>query len=82
MFGNIKEQIACHYEYAAKVNNIAKLSETRWAVRVICFKRILDNYAALSNLWQPTLHNDNLQTDVKSRIIGIHYKTEIFLFFL
>ena len=81
MSGNMKEQIECHYEDVVKVNNVAQLTEVQWTGRAIWFKRILDNYAAQWNLWQHTLHNNNLQTDVKSRIIGDHHKKETFDFF-
>ena len=47
MLGNVKEETECHDEDAVKVNNIVKLSETRWTVPAICFKRIWDNHAAL-----------------------------------
>ena len=54
-----------------KGNSILKLSETRWTARTECFKRILDNYKELMTLWKFCLENDNMGTEVKSRIVGL-----------
>ena len=43
ILGSIKEQIACENDREFHVHNLLKLSETRWTVRAVCFKRILDN---------------------------------------
>ena len=67
LLGKIKEQIECNEEVEIKANSISKLSETRWTVRAECFKRILDNY--------------NMETEVKSRILGVKKQMERFDFF-
>ena len=59
-----------------------KLSETQWAIRAECFKRILDNYDILISVWDHCLRNENLQTDLKSRIICVTTQMEWFDFFL
>ena len=43
---------------------------------------ILDNYDILMSVWDHYLHNDNSQTDLKSRIIGVKTQMESFDFFL
>ena len=79
--GKIKEQIECNEELEIKANSISKLSETRCTVRAECFKRILDNYKDLMTLWKFFLENDNMATEIKSRIVGIKNKMEKFDFF-
>ena len=39
-------------------------------MRAKCYKKIIDNYESLVELWQTSLENGKLDTDVKSRIIG------------
>ena len=79
--GKIKEQIECNEEVEIKANSISKLSETRWTVHAECFKRILDNYKELMTLWKFCLKNDNMATEVKSRIVGVKKQMEKFDFF-
>ena len=79
--GKIKEQIECNEEVEIKANSISKLSETRWTVHAECFKRILDNYKELMTLWKFCLENDNMATEVKSRIVGVKKQMEKFDFF-
>ena len=64
-----------------KANSISKLSETGWTVRAEFFKRILDNYKELMTLWKFCLKNDNMATEVKSRIVGVKKQMEKFDFF-
>ena len=81
LLGKIKEQIDCNEEVEIKANLISKLSETRWTVRAECFKRILDNYKELMTLWKFCLENNNMATEVKSRIVGVKKQMEKFDFF-
>ena len=77
--GKIKEQIECNEEVEIKANSISKLSKTRWTVRAECFK-ILDNYNELMTLWTLCLENDNMATEVISRIVGLKKQMEKFDF--
>ena len=77
--GKIKEQIECNEEVEIKANSISKLSKTRWTVRAECFK-ILDNYNELMTLWTLCLENDNMATEVISRIAGVRKQMENFDF--
>ena len=81
LLGKIKEQTDCNEEVEIKANLISKLSETRWTVRAECFKRILDNYKELMTLWKFCLENNNMATEVKSRIVGVKKQMEKFDFF-
>ena len=76
-----KKQIKCNEEVEIKVNSISKLSKTRWTVCAECFKRALDNYKKLMTLWKFCLENDNMATEVKSRIVGVKKQMEKFDFF-
>ena len=58
------------------------LSETCWIVHPVCFKRILDNYNVLWNVWKQCLQNEQMKTELKSRVIGVKTQMESFhLFF-
>ena len=81
LLGKIKEQIECNEKVEIKANSISKLSETRWTVRAECFKRILYNYEELMTLWKFCLENDNMATEVKSRIVEVKKQMEKFDFF-
>ena len=59
----------------SKVSKISKLSTTRWTVRANCFQRITDNYQCLYSLWDESLKETGLTTEVKSRII--RYKAQM-----
>ena len=50
ILGSIKEEIQCENDSDFHANNLLKLSETRWTVCAVCFKRILDNYNVLWNV--------------------------------
>ena len=81
ILGKIREQIECNEEVEIKTNSISKLSKTRWTVCVECFKRILDNYKELITLWKFCLENENMATEVKSRIVRVKIQMEKFDFF-
>ena len=58
------------------------LSETRWTLRAVCFKRILDNYSVLWTVFKYCLQNNQMKTELKLRIIGLKTQMEYFhLFF-
>ena len=79
LLGKIKEQIECNEEVEIKANSISKLSKTRWTLRAECFK-ILDNYKELLTLWKLCLENDDMATEVISRIVGVKKQMEKFDF--
>ena len=81
LLGKIKEQIECNEEVDIKANSRSKLSETRWTVLAECLKNFLDNYKELMTLWKFCLENDNMATEVKSRIVGVKKQMEKFDFF-
>ena len=55
------------------------LCPTRWTVRVTCFQRILDNYAALRQEWTIFL-DEKLQSDMSGRIAGCQVQMKTFDF--
>ena len=55
---SMKEQTECESDSGFYANNLLKLSETRWTVRAVYFKRILDNYNVLWNVWKHCLQNE------------------------
>ena len=74
--------IECDSNGDFHANNLLKLSETRWTVPAVCFKRILDNYNVLWNIWKHCLQNNQMKNELKSRIKGVKTKMEFFhLFF-
>ena len=72
---SINEQIECENDSDFHANNLLKLSETRWAMCTVCFKRILDNYNVLWNVWKHCLQNN--QAELKSK-----FKWNLFIYFL
>ena len=76
LLGQLKDPTDCDSEEVIKVISLMKLSETQWAIRTECFKRILDNYDILISVWDHCLRNENLQTDLKSRIICVTAQME------
>ena len=69
MLGSIVENIEGEFEESSRSDNQKrdKLCITRWAIRVKCFKKILDSYEALLELWEQSL-KENFDFDTKSRI--------------
>ena len=61
-------------------SKLDKLCVTRWTVRAKCYKKILDNYEALLQLWNEALE-ENLDIDTKSRIGGCKKQMEMFAFY-
>ena len=59
---SIKEQIECDSDSDSHANKLLKLSEPRWTVRAVCFKRIVNNYNVLWNVRKHCLQNDQMKT--------------------
>ena len=47
ILGSIKKQIECENNIDCRANNLLKLSEKRWSLLAVFFKRILDNCIVL-----------------------------------
>ena len=58
--GNIDEQ-SC--------STLAKFSITRWTVRSGCYKKVIDSYDSLYELWASSV-TEKLDHEIKGRIIG------------
>ena len=77
---NLKEQLK-DSEQSTR-NKITKLSTTRWTVRASALLRIIENYSYIMELWNECLVNENLTTEIKSRVNGCQSQMGIFhLFF-
>ena len=53
---------------------------TRWTVRATSYKRILDNYALLLEVWDACLEL-NIDTETRARILGGQAQMKTFHFF-
>ena len=62
-----------------KGDSLDKMSVTRWTVRANCFKKIIDHYNSLQQLWEDCLQ-ENLTRDVRSRIISCQAQMKTFSF--
>lgn len=62
LLGKLKNQI----EHNSK--EITKLPETQWTIVARCFKKIVDNYDALSAVLEHCIQNDKLNVNVKSHM--------------
>ena len=62
-----------------KGDSLDLISVTRWTVRANCFKKIIDHYNSLQQLWEDCLQ-ENLTRDVRSRIIGCQAQMKTFSF--
>lgn len=60
---------------------IQTMSTTRWTVRAQCFDKILQNYDLLGKVWTESLLEKRLETELKSRIIGVQRQMMKFYFF-
>ena len=72
MLESIMENIKGEFEEQPKTDHPSKLDKlcvTRWTIRGKCFKKILDNYEPLLQLWKESLKGD-LDFETKLRIIG------------
>lgn len=81
MLGAIMENIEGEFEELRPgYQKLDKLCATRWTVRSKCFKKILENYQALLELWDQSLA-EQLDSDTKARIIGCKSQMESFKFY-
>ena len=83
ILGNIMENIEGDFGDGTRIDHRSKLDKlcvTRWTVRAKCYKKILDNYEALLQLWNEALE-ENLDIDTKSRIGGCKKQMEMFAFY-
>ena len=56
------------------------LCPTRWTVRANSLLSVMDNYIGLQSTWDESLES-RLDTEVKSRVIGVKAQMETFNFF-
>ena len=76
-------EICVLVKYSPKTDHPSKLDKlcvTKWTVRGKCFKKILDNYEPLLQLWEESLKED-LDFETKSRIIGCKKQMKLFTFY-
>ena len=57
ILGSIKKQIEWQNNSDCCANNLLKLSEKRWTLFAVFFKRILDNCIVLQNVWMHCLQD-------------------------
>ena len=77
---NLKEQIKSSEQITP--NKITKLSTKRWTVRASALLRIIENYSYIMELWNECLVNENLTTEIKSRVTDCQSQMDKFdLFF-
>ena len=82
ILGSTKKQTESEDDSDFHANNLLKLSEARWTVRAAYFKRILDNYHVLWNVWKHSPQNEQIKPELNSCIIGSKTQMESFhLFF-
>ena len=63
-----------------RLNKMNSISVTRWTIRAKCFKKILDNYEVLLELWEQSL-KENLDFGTKSRIVVCKNQMKLFKFY-
>lgn len=81
LLGKINENIEGDSDDLNKqASKLDKLSATRWTVRANCFKKIIENYDPLMDLWKQSL-KDKPDAETKARIIGCKKQMESFNFF-
>ena len=82
MLGNLTENIEGEFEESSSSvhQKLDKLCVTRWTIRAKCFKKIMDNYKGLLELWEQSLQ-ENLDFETKSRIGGCKTQMKSFRFY-
>jgi hypothetical protein len=78
---NILGDIKKNLQEEVSTGGILKLSATRWTIRAVCFKRILDNYEALMLTWEQCLDERSVDAEVRGRIIGCQSQMATFHFY-
>lgn len=85
MLGSIKDLIYIESQHAedeiAPAPALDKLSMTRWPVRGNAYLKIQHNYDPLMKHWDASLAAGKLESEVKSRIIGVQNQISEFQFF-
>ena len=81
MLGSIVENIEGEFEESSRCDNqkFDKICVTTWTIRAKCFKKALDNYESLLELWEQS--QQNLDFDTKSRIGGCLNQMKLFKFY-
>ena len=80
MLGSLTENVeGLEESQEGKGDSLDKMSVTRWTVRANCFKKIIDHYNSLQQLWEDCLQ-ENVTRDVRSRIIGCQAQMKTFSF--
>ena len=80
MLGSLIENVeGLEESQEGKRDLLDKMSVTRWTVRANCFKKIIDHYNSLQQLWEDCLQ-ENLTRDARSRIIGCQAQMKTFSF--
>lgn len=85
LLGSIKDLLCFESKHTDNEIEVAptlnKLSATRWTVRGNAYQKIQSNFDPLMKLWDVSLAAGNLDSDVKSRIIGVKSQMTEFQFF-
>lgn len=74
LFNKLKDELA------PEKPGFRVLCPTRWTVRASSLQSVLDNWQPLQDLWDECLQT-KLESEVKSRIIGVKYQMEKFEYF-
>ena len=80
ILGNIRQNLRSEDDDDFSPGNVLKFCPTRWTVTAKCYKRILDNYDALLQLWDTSL-TSKLDSETRARIIGCQSQMMTFDFF-
>ena len=83
MLGKITDNIEGTFDEETineQASKLDKLCITRWTIRAICFRKIIDSYKALLVLWNKSLEQ-KLDFETQSRIIGCKKQMESFSFY-
>ena len=73
-FDSLKEQLA------PGSAGFEVLCPTRWTVRSLSLRSVLDNYTVLQALWEDCL-DGQLQSDIKASVLGVQAQMKLFNFF-
>ena len=80
MLGSLTENVeGLEESQEGKGDSLDKMSVTQWTVRANWFKKIIDHYNSLQQLWEDCLQ-ENLTKDVRFRIIGCQAQMKTFSF--
>ena len=83
MLGDIKKNIEMEGGNTDEQSceTLAKFSITRWTVRSGCYKKVIDSYDSLYELWTLSLNEGKMESEIKGRIIGCQKQMETFKFY-